>query len=97
MVTLTLNTDTELQTIANLLFKSSDALQTDRERVNRHASLLKAVVLESLSNQEVILTLEDQTSTKKLRTRIIATGNDKVMIDKGLTLPLRCIQMVEFP
>jgi hypothetical protein len=46
---------------------------------------------------EVVLTLEDKDSQKKLRSRIIAAGNDRVMLDKGVSIPVQCIVNVEFP
>jgi uncharacterized protein (UPF0248 family) len=46
---------------------------------------------------EVVLTLEDKDSQKKLRSRIIAAGSDRVMLDKGISIPVHCILNVEFP
>jgi hypothetical protein len=46
---------------------------------------------------EVVLTLEDHDSQKRLRSRIIATGNDRVMLDKGVSIPVNCIKHIEFP
>jgi len=80
-----------------MVFKTQDVLATEKERIRRSASLLKAAVLDSLSKMEVILTLEDKESEKKLRSRIIATGNDRVMLDKGISIPVQCIRNVEFP
>jgi hypothetical protein len=80
-----------------MVFKTQDVLATEKERIRRSASLLKAAVLDSLNKVEVILTLEDKESQKRLRSRIIATGNDRVMLDKGISIPVHCIRNVEFP
>ena len=95
--TLTIHSRYDIETIAKMVFKTHDVLVTEKERVRRSASLLKAAVLDSLNKMEVILTLEDKDSQKRLRSRIIATGNDRVMLDKGISIPVHCIRNVEFP
>jgi len=97
MATLSLNSQQDMEKIARLDFKNVDVLLTKREKVIRHANLLKAVVLDSLHNAEVVITVEDKESLKKLRARIIATGDERVMLDKGISIPLQCIRHVEFP
>jgi hypothetical protein len=94
---LSVHSENDLETLARLIFKTEDVLKTEREKVRRHASLLKAAVLDSLNRIEVILTLEDKESLKLLRSRIIATGDERVMLEKGLTIPVQCIKHVEFP
>jgi hypothetical protein len=95
--TLNINSQYDLETLARMVFKPQDVLNTEKERVRRSASLLKAAVLDSLSRVEVVLTLEDKESQKRLRSRIIAAGNDRVMLDKGVSIPVQCIINVEFP
>lgn len=97
MSTLSLRSERDLETITNMVFKECDVLTTGRERIRRNASLLRASVLDSLHKQEVILHLEDAESEKKLRSRIIATGNERVMLENGLSIPVQCIRIIEFP
>jgi hypothetical protein len=80
-----------------MVFKTQDVLNSEKERIRRSASLLKAAVLDSLNKVEVILTLEDKETQMKLRSRIIAAGNNRVMLDKGVSIPVHCIVNVEFP
>jgi hypothetical protein len=87
----------DLDTIARMVFKTQDVLNSEKERIRRSASLLKAAVLDSLNKVEVILTLEDKETQMKLRSRIIAAGNNRVMLDKGVSIPVQCILNVEFP
>lgn len=87
----------DLDTIARMVFKTQDVLNSEKERIRRSASLLKAAVLDSLNKVEVILTLEDKETQMKLRSRIIAAGNNRVMLDKGVSIPVHCIVNVEFP
>lgn len=87
----------DLDTIARMVFKTQDVLNSEKERIRRSASLLKAAVLDSLNKVEVILTLEDKETQMKLRSRIIAAGNNRVMLDKGVSIPVQCIVNVEFP
>jgi hypothetical protein len=97
ITTLNIHSRYDLETIARMVFKTQDVLNTEKERIRRSASLLKAAVLDSLSKMEVVLTLEDHDSQKRLRSRIIATGNDRVMLDKGVSIPVNCIKHIEFP
>ncbi|MFN5295966.1 MAG: hypothetical protein ACK5BL_10580 [Flavobacteriales bacterium] len=97
ITTLNIHSRYDLDTLARMVFKTNDVLNSERERIRRSASLLKAAVLDSLSKMEVVLTLEDKDSQKKLRSRIIAAGNDRVMLDKGVSIPVHCILNVEFP
>ena len=87
----------DLDTLARMVFKTQDVLNSEKERIRRSASLLKAAVLDSLNKVEVILTLEDKETQMKLRSRIIAAGNNRVMLDKGVSIPVQCILNVEFP
>jgi acyl carrier protein len=97
MTMLSIHSANDVEILARMVFKADDVLKTEREKIRRHASLLKAAVLDSLSNFEVVLTLEDKESFKLLRSRIIATGDDRVMLDKGLTIPVQCIKQIDFP
>jgi hypothetical protein len=97
ITTLNIHSRYDLETIARMVFKTQDVLNTEKERIRRSASLLKAAVLDSLSKMEVVLTLEDHDSQKRLRSRVIATGNDRVMLDKGVSIPVNCIKHIEFP
>lgn len=97
ITTLNIHSRYDLETLTRMVFKTHDVLNTEKERIRRSANLLKAAVLDSLNRVEVILTLEDKDSLKKLRSRIIAAGNDRVMLDKGVSIPVECIIHVEFP
>ena len=97
ITTLNIHSRYDLETLARMVFKTQDVLNTEKERIRRSASLLKAAVLDSLSKMEVVLTLEDHDSQNRLRSRIIATGNDRVMLDKGVSIPVNCIKHIEFP
>jgi len=96
MSTLTVHCPTDFETIVNMEFQTADVLTSQRDRVRRHASLLRAAVLEGINECEVLLLVEDTKSVKKLRSRIIATGNDRVLLERGLSIPVHCIRQVEF-
>jgi acyl carrier protein len=97
MTTLSPHSDIDLHTIIRMVFKTDDVLTTERERIRRNAHLMRAAVLDSIESAEVVLVLEDKESQKKLRSRIIATGIDKVMLERGLSIPIQCIHSIEFP
>lgn len=94
---LTLNSREELFQIKSLEFVTEDVLKTPNERMRRRAQLLQAVALESIGQSEVILHLESLPNQKKIKSRIVATGDDRVVLDKGLMIPIHCIFKVEFP
>lgn len=97
ITTLDIHSRYDLEKIHRMVFKTQDVLNTEKDRIRRSANLLKAAVLDSLSKMEVILTLEDHDSQKRVRSRVIAAGNDRVMLDKGVSIPVHCISNIEFP
>ncbi len=97
MNTLSLRSENDIHIITKMVFKDHDVLTSEGEKVRRNASLLRASVLDSLHKQEVILHLEDRVTSRKLRSRIIATGNERVMLENGLSIPVQCIRIIEFP
>lgn len=82
--------------IEKLVFKSNDVLETQRARIKRKAQLLRAMMLEGLDQTEVILTFQDEVELKRLKTRVLATGDDSIVLSHGTTLPINCILDVEF-
>ncbi|MDZ4822527.1 MAG: hypothetical protein SH856_03625 [Flavobacteriales bacterium] len=96
MTMLTFGSAADVETISQLNFKNEDVLPSNRERIKRRAGLLMAVALESIDHKEVVLTVEDQSSTKKLRSRILGTSDHDVLLEKGLRIPIRSIWSVEF-
>ncbi|MFM1998087.1 MAG: hypothetical protein RL204_34 [Bacteroidota bacterium] len=77
-------------------FKSDDVLRNQRDRIKRKAQLLRAMTLEGIDQTEVILTYQDDLELKRMRTRVIVTADDSIVLDHGNTLPIHCILDVEF-
>lgn len=82
--------------IHQLSTHSEEVLQNQRQKIKRKAALLKAMMLEGIDQTEVILTYQDQVELKKMKTRVIATEDDSVILPFGLILPIHCILDVEF-
>lgn len=78
------------------IFKSNDVLDTQRARIKRKAQLLRAMMLEGLDQTEVILTFQDDVELKRVRARVMATGDDTIVLSHGEILPIHCILDVEF-
>lgn len=97
MDTLNLHSEDDFYLIRKMVFNDHDVLTTTRERLLRSANLMKAAVLDSINSIAVVLVVEDRESQKKLRSRIIATGDQHVLLENGLTLPVNCIKHIEFP
>ena len=96
MAPLSLNSESDYSALINMDFKATDVLTSVRDKVKRQASLLRAALLDGLDQSEVLLVVEDTKSLKKVRSRIIATGNDRVLLERGLSIPIQCILDVEF-
>jgi hypothetical protein len=77
-------------------YAQTDVLLSQSARLRRRAHLLRAVALESLEKTEVVLTLEHDFSCTKLRSRVIATGDENVVLERGISIPIRCIHRIEF-
>ncbi len=73
-----------------------DVLKGLAQRIRRNAQLLKAATSESFPGQEVIITIEDNKSCTRIKTQVIATGNERVLLRGGISVPLACIHEVRF-
>lgn len=92
-----LNTAYHSDVISKLNFIDHEVLRTERDRIMRMASILRATTLESIHPTEVIITLEARHQVAKVRTRVMATGDERIMLDGGITIPIHCIRSIEFP
>lgn len=97
MTLMTLASKEEIENFLKQRFGIPDVLKNPRDRIKRKANLVKAATLESINGTEVVLMVEDQNSCKKVRSRIIATADDQVVLTNGISLPIHCIHSVLFP
>jgi hypothetical protein len=81
--------------ISQLRVTSNDVLTPGREQRTRKVRLLQAVALGTTRSTEVMLTVEDQLCCRRIRTRVVAAGDDRIMLEKGLSIPLQCIRRVD--
>ena len=89
--------DTEdFESVLSMQFPEMDVLLTDVERTKRRASLIKAATLESINPTEVILYIESNSGCQKIRSRIMATGDNQVIVERGFAIPIQSIHKVEF-
>lgn len=96
MTAFTLRSREEADFINKLQFNPGDVLPSDRERIRRKARLLQALAMEGLGQAEVMLVLEDQECCRTVRTRIIAAGDERIVLERGVSIPIRCIHKVEW-
>ncbi len=94
---ITLSGNEEFHLIKNAVFAQTDVLMSRSARIRRQACLLQAVALEGISKTEVVLTLENVQSCSKLKSRVIATGDENILVEHGISIPIRCIHRIEFP
>lgn len=86
----------EIRCLFNTTYNAEDVLKTPRQRIMRTAGLIKAAALESISPCEVTITIEDLNSCKKIISRVLAKGDERILLENGLSLPIKCIHSIEF-
>lgn len=89
-------TEDQFEIVNHIEAPHEDVLKSYPQRIRRNAQLLKAATSESFPGQEVILTIEDRQTCTRLKTQVIATGNDRVLLRGGISVPLACIHEVRF-
>jgi hypothetical protein len=94
---LTLKSESDLQTIRQFKYHETDVLERPQDRIKRASSLMKATLLDTISGSEAIVIILADNDVKKLRSRVIAVGNERVMLERGVSIPLASIRDVEFP
>jgi len=77
-------------------FNSNDVLGTKSEKTKRLALLLQAITMESISPTEVIIFTEMSDYCCKFTNRIIAAGDEKILLDDGKSIPINSIHKIEF-
>ncbi|HEY8404635.1 MAG TPA: hypothetical protein VIK71_08500 [Flavobacteriales bacterium] len=94
---LTLKSETDLQTIRQFKYHDTDVLDKPQDRIKRASSLMKAALLDTMSGSEAIVIIQSVNEVNKVRSRVIAVGNERVMLERGVSIPLGSIRDVEFP
>ena len=89
-------TEDNFEIITHIEAPYEDVLKSIPQRVRRNAQLLKAATSESYPGQEVIITIEERMTCTRLRTQVVATGYDRVLLRGGISVPLACIHEVRF-
>jgi hypothetical protein len=96
-MTISIGTETDHYEItSHIEAPSEDVLKSLSQRIRRNAQLLKAATTESFPGQEVVITIEDNKSCTRIKAQVIATGNERVLLRGGISVPLACIHEVRF-
>ncbi|MEY3398649.1 MAG: hypothetical protein RL220_1243 [Bacteroidota bacterium] len=86
----------EREYISQSNYNNHDVLPSEPARIRRRAQLLKAMALESINGTEVVITMEDTQVCRKIRSRVIATGDENIVLEQGMTIPIRSIHRIDF-
>jgi hypothetical protein len=89
-------TEEDYEIVNHIEAPYEDVLKSVPQRVRRNAQLLKAATSEAYPGQEVIITVEDRSKCTRIRTQVVATGHDRVLLRGGISVPLACIHEVRF-
>ncbi len=94
---LILKEDNHLQLIRQFKYHKWDVLETTQDRLKRASGLMKAAVMDSLAGSDAVLVIQSIGDVRKIRARVIAVGNERVMLERGVSIPLSSILDIEFP
>ncbi|MFM7730736.1 MAG: hypothetical protein ACKO6L_06840 [Flavobacteriales bacterium] len=93
---ITLHSEQDRMMVAHLDPQLQDVLASNKDRIQRRAALFRAALLDSISGMEVILTIEGLEQHVRVKTRVIAAGDDCVLLEQGIALPVSCIREIQF-
>lgn len=87
---------TDFESLLSLIFPKKDVLTNEKDRLIRRASLLKAATLDSLCPTEVLIFAESVDGCQKIKSRVQATGDGQIIIERGFAVPINAIHKIEF-
>jgi hypothetical protein len=93
---ITLHSEHDRMLVSHFDMNLQDVLRSNNDRIQRRAALFRAALLDSISGMEVILTIQGVDHQVRVKSRVIAAGDDCVLLEKGIALPVSCICDVQF-
>lgn len=93
---LKLKKESDRQLVMQFKYLSGDVLEDHRERLRRASGLMKASLLDSISAAEVVLFIRSAEDVSQVHSRVIAVGDERVMLEEGVSIPVTSIMDVVF-
>ena len=82
--------------IENSTFPKRDVLSSEKEKKSLYTKIHRATTLGNIENHKVFIFFEDRGGLKKVFTTIWAQTKEKVVLKKGLTIPVHRIYDIRF-
>lgn len=95
MVTLTSPELIEKESISILKFPDAEVLRTEEEIEKRRTDLERATTLGNVEHSKIKITFEDSEGVKKVDTTIWATTDKRIILKKGVMIPIHRIHKVD--
>lgn len=86
----------EKETIDKFSFPERDVLSTEKEKKSLYSKIHRATTLGNIENHKVFIYFEDKGGLKKVFTTIWAQTKEKVILKKGLFIPVNRIHDIRF-
>lgn len=77
-------------------FPKTDVLADPAAQKQRQADLERATTLGNVEHNKIKIFFEDDESYKVVETTIWATGEDNIVLKKGVTIPIQRIHSIKF-
>ena len=86
----------EKEEISNLAFPETEILQSETEIKHRKKTLENGMLLGNIEHRKIKIVFEDNESAKQVETTIWAVTENKILLKKGVAIPIHRIKAVNF-
>ena len=89
-------TSIEKEEVNNLYFPQDDVLVDPAEIMMRKSDIIQAMRLGNIERYKVKIVFEDTKSVKMVNTTIWAVTEEKIVLKRGVVIPVNRIHSIEF-
>ena len=86
----------EKEIISTITFPNDDVIKDEREKKERSLKIYRATSLGNIENQKVYIIFQDSDSIKRVFTTIWAHTQEKIVLKKGVMIPVNRIVDIRF-
>lgn len=86
----------EKEEVSELYFPQNDVLDNSAERIMRQVDIIQAMRLGNIERYKVKIIFKDTAGLKKVETTIWAVTEKKIVLKKGVVIPVHRIHKIEF-
>ena len=89
-------TSIEKEEVCNLYFPQDDVLKDPAEMVMRESDIIQAMRLGNIERYKVKIIFEDTESVKMVNTTIWAVTEERIVLKRGVVIPVHRIHSIKF-